>query len=78
VIDLTVQQVMGRRTVTAYGYLEPTACKGADQPFATTLTVTVTTPFRVRHATWSASGYVEGDTGLQHARLAPTPTSHTR
>ena len=78
VIDLTVQQVKPRRTVTAYGYLEPTVCDGTDQPFATTLTVTGTTPLRVGRATWSGSGYVEGDTGLQHVTVAPTSITLTR
>ena len=78
VIDFTVVQVRGRRTVTAYGYLEPTVCIGTDQPFAATLTVTGTTPFRKGAATWSASGYVEGDTGLQHVTVPPTAITLTR
>jgi hypothetical protein len=78
VIDFTVVQVKARRTVTAYGYLEPTVCDGTDQPFAATLTVTGTTPFRKGAATRSASGYVEGDTGLQHVTVPPTPITLTR
>ena len=78
VIDLTVEQVRGRRTMTAFGYLEPTVCDGANQPFATTLTVTSTVPFRAGPATWSASGYVEGDTGLQNVSVAPTSITLTR
>ena len=78
VIDLTVVQAKGRRTVTAYGYLEPTVCDGTDQPFAATLTVTGTTLFQKGAATWSASGYVEGDTGLQHVTVPPTPITLTR
>src|SRR5688500_16258718 len=36
VIDITVRQRQGRRTITAYGYLEPTVCDGSDQPFTAT------------------------------------------
>ena len=75
VVDLSVVQVQGRRTVTAIGYLEPAVCDGTDQPFATTLTVTGTRRLQVGAATWSASGYVEGDTGLQHVFVPPTPIS---
>jgi hypothetical protein len=78
VIDLTVQQVQGRRTVTAYGYLEPTVCDGTDQPFAATATVVGTRRLRAGPATWSGSGYVEGDTGLQNVHVPPTPITLAR
>ena len=72
VIDLSVEQVHGRRTVTAFGFLEPTVCDGTSQPFAVTLTGTGGQRFRVGPATWIGSGYVEGDTGLQHVQVPPT------
>jgi hypothetical protein len=34
--------------------------------------------FRAGAATWSASGYVEGDGGLQHTSVPPTALSITR
>jgi len=77
-IDLTVQQQQGRRTVTGYGYLEPTVCDGTDQPFTATVTAVGTSRFRVGAGTWSASGYVEGDGGLQHTSLPPTALAITR
>jgi hypothetical protein len=73
VIDLSVQQVQGTTTVNAYGYLEPAVCDGTAQPFLTTLTGTGGPRFRQGQATWSGSGYVEGDTGLQHVNVPPTP-----
>ena len=78
VIDLTVAQVQRHRTVTAYGYLEPAVCDGTDQAFTTTVTVVGTRPFQVGGAQWSASGYVEGDTGLQSVHVPPTPLRLTR
>jgi hypothetical protein len=59
--------------VTAFGYLEPAVCDGSRQPFRVTLTGTGGMRFRPGSATWSASGYVEGDTGLQHVQVPPTP-----
>jgi hypothetical protein len=73
VIDLSVQQVRGGTTVTAFGYLEPSVCDGSAQPYRITLTGTSAQRFRVGSASWSASGYVEGDTGLQHVQVDPTP-----
>jgi hypothetical protein len=77
-IDITVQQQQGRRTVTGYGYLEPTVCDGTDQHFTATVTAVGTSRFRVGAATWSASGYVEGDGGLQHTSVPPTALAITR
>jgi hypothetical protein len=78
VIDLSVQQDRGRRLVTAFGYLEPAICDGTGQPFQATLTGTGDERFGQGAATWSASGYVEGDTGLQHVSIPPTPIVLTR
>jgi hypothetical protein len=36
------------------------------------------TRFRAGAATWAGSGYVEGDTGLQHVQVGPTPITLTR
>lgn len=71
VLDLTVTQA--RRGATAYGYLEPTTCDGTPQPFTAQLTGTSPQRFRSGPASWSASGYVEGDGGvLQHTSVPPT------
>jgi hypothetical protein len=73
VIDLSVQQERGGGPVTAFGFLEPAVCDGTSQPFQVALTGTGGKHFRKGAATWSASGYVEGDTGLQHIQVLPTP-----
>jgi hypothetical protein len=73
VIDMSVEQVRPSGTVAAFGYLEPTVCDGTSQPFEVTLTGTGGKRFRQGMATWIASGYVEGDTGLQHVQVPPTP-----
>jgi hypothetical protein len=73
VIDLSLEQTRRGTTVTAFGFLEPTVCNGTSQPFAVTLTGTGGPRFRTGPATWSGSGYVEGDTGLQHVQVPPTP-----
>ena len=73
VIDLSVQQDRAGGPVTAFGYLEPAVCDGRRQSFRVTLTGTGGMGFRPGAATWSASGYVEGDTGLQHVQVPPTP-----
>jgi hypothetical protein len=78
VIDLTVQQVRWSGTVTAYGYLEPTVCDGDPQSYAVTLTGTGTGRFTTGPAIWSGSGYVEGDGGLQHVHVGPSPITITR
>jgi hypothetical protein len=78
VIDLSVEQVRQGRTVTAIGFLEPSVCDGTSQPFDVTLTGTGGQRFRAGAATWAGSGYVEGDTGLQHVQVAPTPITLTR
>ena len=73
VIDLSVQQTRRNATVTAIGYLGPSICDGTSQRFKVTLTSTGGERFRRGEATWGASGYVEGDTGLQHVQIPPTP-----
>jgi hypothetical protein len=78
VIDLTVQQVRRAGTVTAFGYLEPSVCDGRAQSYAVTLTGTGGLRFTTGPATWSGSGYVEGDTGLQHVHVDATPIIITR
>jgi hypothetical protein len=78
VIDLSVQQIRMGGTVAAIGYLEPAVCDGTSQPFEVTLTGTGGKRFRQSSATWSAPGYVEGDTGLQHVQIPPTPIILTR
>jgi hypothetical protein len=78
VIDLSVQQDRESGTVAAFGFLEPAVCDGTTQPFEVTLTGTGGKRFRQDAATWSASGYVEGDTGLQHVQVPPTPIVLTR
>lgn len=77
-IDLTVQQTRMGDTVTAIGYLEPAVCDGSAQPFAVTLTGTGGRRFQRGAATWTASGYVEGDTGLQNVNVPPTPIVLTK
>jgi hypothetical protein len=78
VIDLSIEQVRRGHTVAAYGYLEPSVCDGTSQPFDVTLTGTGGQRFRAGAATWAGSGYVEGDTALQHVQVAPTPITLTR
>ena len=78
VIDLSVQQDRAGSTVAAFGFLEPAVCNGASQRFAVTLTGTGGKRFRQGPAIWSASGYVEGDTGLQHVQVPATPIVLTR
>ena len=78
VIDLSIEQVRRGHTVAAYGFLEPSICDGSSQPFGVVLTGTGGQRFRAGAATWAGSGYVEGDTGLQHVQVAPTPITLTR
>ena len=78
VIDLSVEQVRRGHPATAYGYLEPSVCDGTPQSFDVTLTGTGGQRFRAGAATWAGSGYVEGDTGLQHVQVAPTPITLTK
>ena len=76
VIDLGVKQARRTGTVTAVGYLDPSVCDGTRQRFEVTLTAAE--PLRAGAATWLASGYVEGDTGVQHVHVAPTRITLTR
>ena len=68
VVDLSVTQ----SAVVGYGYLEPTVCDGSARWFAVEVT-SVGERFRRGPAQWSASGYVEGDGGMQHGYVPPTP-----
>jgi hypothetical protein len=72
VIDFTVTQSIGDVPVTGYGYLEPTVCDGAAHRYAVEVTTFGERKFRRGPAQWSASGYVEGDGGLQHGSVPPT------
>lgn len=72
VIDLEVTQVQGAVSLRAIGYLEPQICDGRQQRYTVTLTEVAGSRFRLGAAAWSASGYVEGDTGLQHVHVPPT------
>ena len=78
VFDLTVQQVRRGRTVTAIGYYEPSVCDGSSQSFAATLTTVDGARFTTGPATWTGSGYVEGDSGLQNVHVGPEPITLTR
>jgi hypothetical protein len=80
VIDLRIEQVRRGHTVAANGFLEPSICDGSSHPFGVVLTGTGTggQRFRAGAATWAGSGYVEGDTGLQHVQVGPTPITLTR
>jgi hypothetical protein len=78
VIDLSIEQGRPGGTVASFGYLEPSVCDGTSQPLEVTLTGTGGKRFRRGAAAWSASGYVEGDTGVQHVQVPPTPITLTR
>lgn len=78
VIDLSIEQVRGGHTVAAFGFLEPSVCDGTSQPFDVRLSGARGQRFRAGAATWAASGYVEGDTGLQHVQVAPTLITLTK
>ena len=73
VIDLTVSQSVGGVSIMGYGYLEPTACDGVAHRYAVEVTTVGDQKFRRGQAQWSSSGYVEGDGGLQHGFVPPTP-----
>jgi hypothetical protein len=73
VIDLSIEQHHPSGTVAAFGFLEPGVCDGTSQPFEVTVTGTGGKRFRQGAATWIASGYVEGDTGMQFVQVPPTP-----
>jgi hypothetical protein len=66
VIDLTVSQSAGGVSINGYGYLEPTVCDGVAHRYAVEVTAVGEQGLRRGAAQWSASGYVEGDGGLQH------------
>jgi hypothetical protein len=72
VIDLTVTQSVRGVPVNGYGYLEPTVCDGTAHQYAVEVTTFGEQGFRRGPARWSASGYVEGDGGLQHVSVPPT------
>jgi hypothetical protein len=72
VVDLEVRQMVHRVEVRAIGFLEPTQCDGEPHAYAEPLAAVAGT-LRRGAATWSASGYVEGDGGLQSVFVPPTP-----
>jgi hypothetical protein len=78
VIDLSIEQVRRGHAVAAFGFLEPSVCDGTWQSFSVTLTGTGGQRFRPGAATWAGSGYVEGDTRLQHVQVAPTLITLTK
>lgn len=73
VFDLSVVQTVAGTEVRGIGYLTPTTCDGLPQWYAVELTTVGGAAFRRGPATWSASGYVEGDGGLQHFTNPPAP-----
>lgn len=72
VIDMGMTQVVDRVEVRGIGYLTPTVCDGNRQWYAVELTAVGGATFRRAAARWSASGYVEGDGGLQSVSVPPT------
>jgi hypothetical protein len=78
VIDLSIEQVRRGHMVSAFGFLEPSVCDGSSQLFEVVLSGTGGQRFRAGAATWAGSGYVEGDTGLQHVQVGPTLIMLTR
>jgi hypothetical protein len=72
VVDLTLTQTVDGMVTTAFGFLTPTVCDGRPQRYAVNLTA-VNGTFQPGRALWSASGYVEGSTGLQSVSVPPTP-----
>jgi hypothetical protein len=72
VIDMGVTQVVGGVDVRGIGYLTPTVCDGTRQWYAVELTTVGGATFRRTAARWSASGYVEGDGGMQNVSVPPT------
>ena len=72
VIDMSVTQVVDGVEVRGIGYLTPTVCDGSRQWYAVELTSVGGATFRRAAARWSASGYVEGDSGMQNVFVPPT------
>jgi hypothetical protein len=72
VIDLTVTQSGAGVVVNGYAYLEPAVCDGAAHRYAVEVTTFGEQRLRRGPAHWSASGYVEGDGGMQHSSVPPT------
>ena len=71
VVDVTLSQTVGGVETIAFGFLTPTVCDGRPQRYAVDLTA-VNGTFQHGRARWSASGYVEGSTGLQSVFVPPT------
>jgi hypothetical protein len=71
VLDLEIRQDVNGTPVNAIGYLTPTVCTGEPQWYAAELSA-VEGSFVRANARWSASGYVEGDGGLQNVHVPPT------
>ncbi|GIJ64103.1 hypothetical protein [Virgisporangium aurantiacum] len=72
VIDMGLTQVVNGVEVRGIGYLTPTVCDGTGQWYAVELTAVGGATFRRAAARWSASGYVEGDSGMQNVSVPPT------
>jgi hypothetical protein len=71
VIDLGLRQTVGGVEIRGIGYLEPRACDGQPQWFAVELT-SVSGMFQRGRARWSASGYIEGPSGVEQVSVPPT------
>jgi hypothetical protein len=72
VIDFTIKQSHNDEVVTGFGFLEPTMCDGRVYPFSVDMPSASELRFHRGQAVWSASGYVEGDGGLQTVSVPPT------
>ena len=71
-VDLNVDQVTNGVTAHAIGYLTPTACDGAAHWFVAELTSVNGATFRRANATWTGSGYVQGQEAFQNVYVPPT------
>ncbi len=71
-VDLNVDQVTNGVTAHAIGQLTPSACDGAGHWFAAELTTFTGATFRRAGATWTGSGYVQGQEGFQSVYVPPT------
>ena len=72
VIDLSLNQILGGAEVRGIGFLEPRVCDGQPQWYAAELTVSAGGAFQRGRARWSASGYIEGPSGVEPVSVPPT------
>jgi hypothetical protein len=72
VIDLSLSQTVSGAEVRGFGYLEPRVCDGQPQWYAAELTVGSGGAFQRGRARWSASGYIEGSSGVDPVSVPPT------